>query len=749
MRRSTVLVVALALLSVCSRASAQAFSEDFESYPAGSQIHGQGGWKGWGNLVSAGAIVSDKYAYSGKNSVEILGTSDLVHEFTANGGLWILTAMQYIPSGTNGEPFFIVMNQYNDAGTARDWSAQLHYRLGSGTITSEKEGAGKVAQIIFDRWIEIKLIIDLDHNTYDWYYNGQLIETHAWDADGHTTIQAIDLYGDSASSTYIDDVVLQVYDLSRASKPSPKDELTDVLRSTPLGWTAGQDITAHTVYLGTSFDDVNDATVANPLGVLVSEGQAETTYTPAEPLEFGATYYWRVDEIGDEAVTKGEVWSFTVEPYVYPIAGVTATASSAQPGMEAQNVVNGAGLNDADQHSTESTQMWMTTGTVKPDWIQFEFPQVCKLHEMWVWNSNQMIEGLVGFGAKSVAIEYSADGQTWTTLDGVPEFARASGDAAYAANTKIPFGGIMAKFVKLSINSTWGGVAPQTGLSEVRFYHVPLRAYSPTPADKEAGVAVNAPLQWRPGREAASHVVYLGTDVAVVAEGAVAGKTVTDHSYTPGSLDFVTTYYWKVDEVGDSGAYAGEVWTFTTSDYVAIDDFEAYNDGDNRIYDTWVDGVTTKASGSQVGYDQSPFAERIIVNGGKQAMPLMYDNSSSPYYSEATRTWTTPQDWTAGGADTLKLSFRGNGAAVNAAAPLYIAIKDSAGTLKVVAHSSADAVLATTWQAWAVPFSTFADAGVKMNKVTALYVGVGNRTSPSAGGAGTIYIDDISRGVRR
>ena len=56
---------------------------------------------------------------------------------------------------------------------------------------------------------------------------------------------------------------------------------------------------------------------------------------------------------------------------------------------------------------------------------------------------------------------------------------------------------------------------------------------------------------------------------------------------------------------------------------------------------------------------QAPFAEKTIVHGGKQSMPLEYDNSESPYYSEAERTFDTPQDWTTNGADTLSLYFQG------------------------------------------------------------------------------------------
>ena len=57
-------------------------------------------------------------------------------------------------------------------------------------------------------------------------------------------------------------------------------------------------------------------------------------------------------------------------------------------------------------------------------------------------------------------------------------------------------------------------------------------------------------LNWRPGREAASHKVYFGTDKDGVANGTAPAVTVTDHSYSPASLEFGTTYYWKVDEVG-------------------------------------------------------------------------------------------------------------------------------------------------------------------------------------------------------
>ena len=169
-------------------------------------------------------------------------------------------------------------------------------------------------------------------------------------------------------------------------------------------------------------------------------------------------------------------------------------------------------------------------------------------------------------------------------------------------------------------------------------------------------------MNWRPGRDATSHKVYFGTDPNAVANGTATAKTVTGHTFDPGALTFGTTYYWKVDEIGATSTYPGNVWSFTTQEFGVVDDFESYNDTDNRIYDTWIDGLTDGKSGSMVGYMAAPFAETTIVHGGKQSMPMEYNNVKTPYYSEATRTFATTQDWTGNGADTLSLWFRGQAA---------------------------------------------------------------------------------------
>ncbi|MCX6376830.1 MAG: discoidin domain-containing protein, partial [Armatimonadetes bacterium] len=408
-----------------------------------------------------------------------------------------------------------------------------------------------------------------------------------------------------------------------SANPSPADGATDVPRDVALGWKASSYAGAHDVYLGTTFADVNSASRTSAKGVLASQGQADATFDPPGSLAYGQTYYWRIDEVNktaDSTIYKGNVWSFTVEPYGYPITNVTATASSSQPSMGPEKTIDGSGMT-GDQHDTAVTTMWMSAG-VLPNWIQYQFDALYKLDKLMVWNSNQSIETFLGFGAKDVTIEYSLDGTTWTALAGAPPFAQATGLPTYAANTTVNFGGASAKYVKLTIDQSWGGM-PTTGLSEVRFSYVPVLARSPQPANAAAGVPVDTSLTWRPGREAGSHKVFLGTDQAAIAGGTAAAQTVTDHSFTPSGLTFGTKYYWRVDEV-NTVTYPGDVWSFTTREFAVVDDFESYDDFDNRVYETWIDGLTDGKSGSQVGYNAAPFAELTTIHGGLKSMPFSY-----------------------------------------------------------------------------------------------------------------------------
>ena len=524
-----------------------------------------------------------------------------------------------------------------------------------------------------------------------------------------------------------------------AANPVPEKEASDVPRDVVLGWSAGKFAATHDVYLGESFEDVNTAGRGNALGVLLSEGQTATTFDPPDLLEFGATYYWRIDEVNgapDFTIYKGEVWSFTTEPFAYPVAGVVVTTNGAfDEGAGPAKTVDGSGLNDADQHSTESTDMWLATPVAgEALWIQYEFEKVLKLHELLVWNYNVQFEPVLGFGIKSVTIEYSVDGEEWTVL-GDAEFARATARSDYVANTVVDFGGVPARFVRLNVNSGHGMMG-QYGLSEVRFMHIPVYAREPQPASGATNLAPDLTLRWRAGREAAMHEVYLSTEEQAVIDRTAPVIAVSEALLEADMLDLARTYYWRVDEVNEAetpATWQGELWSFDTQEYLVVEDFESYNDVDRRIFDTWIDGWVND-TGSTVGHLETPFAERSIVRSGRQSMPFYYDNSATTY-SEATVNLADLQvgpDWTLHGVEALTLYFHGD--PDNSAEQMYVKLNGS----KIVYDGDAGYLTQALWRPWNV---NLADLNVNLRSVTELSIGF--ERAGAAGGKGVVYFDDL------
>jgi len=262
------------------------------------------------------------------------------------------------------------------------------------------------------------------------------------------------------------------------------------------------------------------------------------------------------------------------------------------------------------------------------------------------------------------------------------------------------------------------------------------------PANGAVDVTQTPVLTWAPGL-GASHEVYFGADAASL-ELKGSGNLGSE-SFEPGQLEWNTTYYWRVDEANNANAdspWTGPLWSFTTANFLIIDDMESYNDidegepGSNRIYLAWIDGFDNPAAnGSVVGNFDPPFAEQTIVHGGLQSMPMAYDNAVGK--SEATLTLTSNKDWTVNGVNTLTIWYRGGSS--NAAETMYVMLNGSAG----VDNDNPDAAQKTSWTQWNIPLQAFADQGVNLANVTSITLGLGNMANPTAGGSGMMYFDDI------
>jgi len=475
-----------------------------------------------------------------------------------------------------------------------------------------------------------------------------------------------------------------------ASSPDPRDGALHEDTWVTLSWRAGDFAVSHDVYLGDNSDDVNEGT-----GEMFRGNQTATFYVAGFPgfaypdgLVPGTTYYWRIDEVNDtepNSPWKGDVWSFSIPPKTAYFPGPADGAESVDLNVELS------------------------------------------------WTG--------GFGSKLHTVYFG---------DNFDDVANAVGGLPQGTTTYTPGTLKMAKTYYWRVDEF---DIVETHKGEVWSFTTEGAVASLKPANGAVDVKQTQILTFSPSVFAASHQIYFGTDKDAVKNadtGSPEYKGTRDlgaESYDPGMLEWDVTYYWRVDEVNNVNAdspWTGILWSFTTADFLIVDDFESYNDIDppdpesNRIFEAWLDGYGIPTNGALVGNDLPPYAEQSIVHGGNQSMPLYYDNSVGN--SEATHTLTYPRDWTEKGVNTLTIWFRGD--SDNAAETLYVALNGSA----VVNHDNPGAAQITTWTEWNIDLSApggFADQGVNLANVNTIALGLGNRNNPVAGGSGTMYFDDI------
>ncbi len=469
--------------------------------------------------------------------------------------------------------------------------------------------------------------------------------------------------------------------------PLPKDGELHPDTWVNLSWSPGGFAVTHDVYIGDIFDDVDAGAESTFRG-----NQAETFIVAGFPgfpypdgLVPGTTYYWRIDEVNDaepNSPWKGEVWSFSIPP---------KTAYYPDPDDAAELV------------DPDVTLTW--TGGFGS-----------KLHTVYFGDNFDEVNNATG---------------------GLPQ-----GVASYTPGT--------LKLGKIYYWRVDEFDVVETHKGHVWSFTTEGAVVSLAPANGAVDVKQTQILTWSPGVQAASHEVYFGTDKEVVRNADTSSpeyqgtRDLGAESYDPGKLEWNATYYWRIDEVNNANAdspWVGPVWSFTTANFLIVDDFESYNDLDpadpdsNRIFNAWIDGYDDPTNGSLVGYEVPPFAEQTIVHGGNQSMPLFYDNSVG--YSEATLTLTYPIDWTENGVSTLTIWFRGE--SDNAAEDLYVALNGSA----IVTNDSPDAAQIDEWTRWNIDLQAFADQGVSLTNVNSITLGLGNKSNPQAGGSGKMYFDDI------
>jgi len=667
--------------------------EDSWAVWGGGSGSGAGGW--FFNSSYGSAVIEDGTAHGGDKYLEaVLNDTGLVGWWWA--GMWVMQNHPVTPGKT-----------YQFSGWVRDGDADGATSLIPDGITITFEWrVGPPEGPAGPRADEIDP--DGNGNSSEHRNNTQFDLTGEWTYVSAEAIAPETALGVTVGFLAALGVTYDTDDASfievggKASNPDPANGSFLEQTWATLAWTPGNFAVSHDVYMGDNFDDVNDG-----VGDTFRGNQDTEFYVSGFPgnaypdgLVNGTTYYWRIDEVNDadpNSPWKGNIWSFTVTP---------KTAYKPKP-------ADGAELVD--------------------------------LNVVLNWAS--------GFEAKLHYIVFGEDfDEVNNAAAGIP-----NGITSYSPGT-----------LKLAKTYYWrvdeyDGTETQKG--EIWSFTTEGAVSGPNPANEAVDVKSTQILTWDAGAVAASHEVYFGTDANAVKNATNASpeykgpKALGEESYDPGKLTLNTAYYWRIDEINDvnpDGPWPGNVWSFTTGDYIVIDDFEDYDAGENQIWFAWHDGlgagvpgnpgyVPGNGTGSAVGDENTlSYTEETIVHGGGQSMPIAYDNNQQGFanYSEVELTLSDLRDWSEQGVAELSIWFYGDPS--NAPEPMYVAVSNIAGAPAIVIHDDPAAATVKIWTEWAIPLQIFADQGITLTDVDRIAIGLGTQGNlMTPGGAGKMYFDDI------
>ena len=391
---------------------------------------------------------------------------------------------------------------------------------------------------------------------------------------GTTYYWRIDEVEADGVTKYTGDVWSFTIPSTKAYNPTPADGAKFIDIDTDLSWEKGLGAIMQTVYIGDDYNAVSNATTG---GILVG---GATTYDPGT-LELEKLYYWRVDTDGVYGQATGDVWSLTTarlgggvrgDYYHWTDPSVVNTGDPGPAHPFQMFVLSrtdpqidfswGNGSPDASINVDDFSVIWAGE-------IEAAFTETYTFYtntddgvKLWVdgklivdnWTNHATTEdnGTIDLVAgQQYSLEY------WF-------YERGSGAVAE---------------LRWSSDSTPKQLVPQAALSP------PIKASGPSPANGATGVKMTPTLTWNAGDFAVSHQVYFGTDTDAVLNATTASpeyigtRALGNESYNPGKLAWDTTYYWRIDEVNTlnpDSPWIGNLWSFTTGDFLVVDNFDHF-----------------------------------------------------------------------------------------------------------------------------------------------------------------------------
>jgi hypothetical protein len=445
------------------------------------------------------------------------------------------------------------------------------------------------------------------------------------------------------------------------------------------------------VYFGADEETVRNATKASP-EYKGTKTLGDESYEPGG-LAWGATYYWRIDEVNGvnpDSPWIGSVWNFTTadfliiddfesydagmnqiwyswhdglgygvpggDPYFAGNGTGAAVGDDTTPTYTEQNIVHGGAQsmpywynNNKQGYSFYSEAQ--KTLTVYHDWT------VEGLAELSIWFRGNPAS--VGSFVEDPVGTYTMTGSGTDIWDHSDQFH-------YAFKTLSGSGSIVAKVESVSNTDVWA----------------------------KAGVMIRETLD--AGSKHAMMIVSSSSGVSFQRRIDTGGSSFDD------TTDGITAPYWVKIERSASGS------------------FSAYSSADGSAWqkigvsETIQMGTNVYIGLAVTAHNESATCEAVFTN--------------------VTTTGTVSGQW----------MNQDIGIASNDPEPLYVAISNSTGTPAVVVHDDPAAATIDTWTEWVIPLQAFTDQGIDLTNIDRIAIGLGAQGNMAvSGGSGKIYIDDI------
>ncbi len=188
--------------------------EDFEEYNVAEYLAVQSDhWTTWSNEPGGveDAIISDEQALSGTKSVKVdaeANASDLVlimNDYVE--GAYEVEMNMYIPTGGHG-----YYNLQKSTTPGEEWAFQLDLPADGNAIVDAGSFGAANFTFNFDEWMEFIVMVDLNSDWAEFYYNGDLIIEYQWSlgtqgVEGLHTLGGMNVYANGTDALfYFDDL---------------------------------------------------------------------------------------------------------------------------------------------------------------------------------------------------------------------------------------------------------------------------------------------------------------------------------------------------------------------------------------------------------------------------------------------------------------------------------------------------------------------------------------------------------------